>query len=105
MVKLSMVVQPRAGMDRDEALRYWAETHGPIVAKVPGLRGYVQHHAVEGLGGPAPILGYAELVFNSRAEADQAMATPEFAAALEDAGNFIDMGSIAGAWVEDHTIV
>lgn len=34
------------GMDRAQALRYWRETHGPIVAKVPGVQRYVQQHAV-----------------------------------------------------------
>jgi len=105
MVKLSIVVNVKAGMEPADALEYWVGTHGPIVTKVPGLRSYVQHHATEGLGGPAPFLGYAEMTFDDRASADTALATPEFAAALADAGNFIDLPSLMGAWVEDHAIV
>jgi hypothetical protein len=32
-------------MAREEALRDWRDTHGPIVTRTRGLRRYVQQHA------------------------------------------------------------
>lgn len=105
MTKLMIVLQLKAGEDRGTSLKYWAEVHGPLGAKLPGLRGYVQHHAVEGLGGDLPFFGIAELTFDSRADADAALGSPEMAAALEDAANFADVSVLWGAWTEDHVIV
>ena len=38
MFTVTFVLYEKDGLDRTEALRYWRETHGPIVAKVPGGR-------------------------------------------------------------------
>ena len=54
MFTIQFVLYPREGMDRQEALRYWAETHGPLAAKVPGARSYVQWHAVGAPEGDPP---------------------------------------------------
>ena len=32
MFTVTFVLYEKAGLDRDESLRYWRETHGPIVA-------------------------------------------------------------------------
>ena len=37
MFTVTFVLYEKDGMDRAESLRYWAATHGPIVAKVPGV--------------------------------------------------------------------
>lgn len=51
--------------------RYWSDMHGQIAAKLPGLRGYVQHHVVDSLQrgisfkrGPEQLDGISELVFD-----------------------------------------
>ena len=46
MQKIVAAIPLRKDMDRAEALRYWREVHGPIVARVPGLRKYVQNHSL-----------------------------------------------------------
>lgn len=46
MQKIVAAIPLRRDMDRAEGLRYWRDVHGPIVAKVPGLRKYVQNHSL-----------------------------------------------------------
>ena len=45
MIQEIVLLRRRPGMGRDEFRRYWRETHGPLAAKLPGLRKYVQAHA------------------------------------------------------------
>lgn len=51
MFTVTFVLHEKSGLDRREALRYWREQHGPVVAAVPGVQGYVQQHAVAGPDG------------------------------------------------------
>ena len=76
MIKRITVVQARPGIDRSDALHYWKEFHAPLVARVPGLRRYVQNHCVEGLPGSdeAPFLGVGEVWFDSQEAAETAIA-------------------------------
>ena len=82
MFTVTFVLYEKAGLDRDESLRYWRETHGPIVAKVPGVERYVQQHAVAAPDGKPPFLGVASLSFADQDGFGVAAASPEFAAAL-----------------------
>ena len=61
MFKVMFVLYLPDGMDRKESLRYWQHSHGPLAAKVPGARRYVQHHAVGAPEGEPPFLGIATL--------------------------------------------
>ena len=71
MIKRVTVVHPRSGTDRAEVLRYWKDVHGPLIAKVPGVKRYVQNHCIESAQGHAepPFLGIGEVWFESREEA------------------------------------
>ncbi len=90
MFTVSFVLYERAGMSREEALRYWREQHGPIVRQVPGLRRYVQQHAVGAPDGEPPFLGLAWISFDDEQAFTTAAGGPEFAAALADLPNFAD---------------
>jgi hypothetical protein len=46
MIKYITVLSRRAGMSREEVSSYWKNTHAPILQQIPGLRGYVQNHAL-----------------------------------------------------------
>ena len=105
MFTVSFVLYEKAGKDRAEALRYWRETHGPIVAKVAGLRRYVQQQAVGAPEGDPPFLGLAWLVFDDQEAFAAAAAGPDFAAALADVPNFADETKLPTAFVEEVTIV
>jgi uncharacterized protein (TIGR02118 family) len=105
MFTVSFVLYERTGMSREEALRYWRETHGPIVRQVPGLRRYVQQHAVAAPDGQPPFLGLAWISFDDQETFSTAAAGPEFAAALADLPNFADETKLPTAFVEEYTIL
>ncbi len=97
MVKLIYCISKKPDLSVEEFQRYWRETHGPIAGRIPGLRRYVQCHAVPelyGRGAP-PYDGAAELWFDDLDAMRTAMRSPEVAAALEDEKNFIDHGRVA----------
>jgi len=81
----------------EEFQRYWRETHGPIVQRIPGLRKYVQNHASDRGGVPYAV---AELYFDGPDALQEALASPEGQAALGDLGNFVD-GERTGMVVVD----
>jgi uncharacterized protein (TIGR02118 family) len=72
-----------------------------------GLPRYVQNHCIEGRLGTKepPFLGMGEVWFDREAEAQQALATPEWRAMLEDAATFMDMNSVTAGWPEEHQLV
>lgn len=98
MVKLIYCISKKPGLSVEEFQTYWRETHGPIAAKIPGLRRYVQCHTAPKLYGrePAPRFdGAAELWFDDLDAMRAAMASPETKAAIEDERNFIDHSRVA----------
>ncbi len=105
MFTLTSVLHEKSGLERADALRYWRDTHGPIVAKIPGVRRYVQQHAVAAPDGPPPFLGVASLSFDDQDSFGAAASSPEFGAAIADLGNFADLDRLPTAFVEDVVIV
>jgi uncharacterized protein (TIGR02118 family) len=101
---VTFVMYAKDDMAREEALRYWRETHGPLVAKVPGVRRYVQQQAVGCPEGEPPFLGVATIYFDDQEAWVTASGSGEFGAAVADVGNFADT-AIAPAFTEDVTIV
>ena len=73
--------------------RYYYETHVPIAKKIPGVRSYTVNS-----GNPMMVVGtfpahlIAELEFDSMADLQAAMASPEGQAAAADVGNFAQAG-------------
>jgi len=98
MVKLIYCISKKPELSVDEFQRYWRDTHGPIAAKIPGLRRYVQCHVVPALYGGTtdPVYdGAAELWFDDLEAMRAAMGSPEVKAAIEDERNFIDHSRVA----------
>lgn len=74
--------------------RYYFSTHAPKAKKIPGLRGYeVSDGAVGTPAGPAPYHLVATLSFDSPADLQAALASPEGQQAAADLGNFADGGA------------
>jgi uncharacterized protein (TIGR02118 family) len=72
--------------------RYYCETHIPIANRIPGLRSYaISSGPVTALAGTAPYL-VAELTFDSMADLNAALASPEGKAAADDLPNFANGG-------------
>lgn len=102
MLKMIFLVRKRPDLDYEEFHRYWRETHAPIAAKIPGLRKYVQNHAVESAKGTNDSFdGCAEMWFDSK----ESLSTPEARTALEDTANFLDSERSPSFVIEDVTIV
>lgn len=73
--------------------RYYREKHIPIARKVPGLRAYlISSGSVQALAGSAPYL-VAILTFDSMADLNAAVASPEGQAAAADLANFASGGA------------
>ena len=106
MTKVIYVLHRRPDMDLGEFRRYWREVHGPIAAKIPGLRKYVQNHAVpDPASGDLPCDGIAELWFDSPEAMQAGFASPEGVATTADIPNFLDRDRIGEMVVEEVTVV
>ena len=105
MTKVIFVVHKRPDMSWDEFRRYWRDIHGPIAARMPGLRKYVQNYAVPGgASGDPPCDGIAELWFDSPEAMQTAFASPEGVATTADIPNFLDPDRV-GMMVVDEVAV
>lgn len=102
MIKRLAVVHAREGMGREDALRYWRESHAPLVMNVPGIFKYIQNHCTDGaaFGSEPPFLGVGEVWCNTRDDAERALASPEWQAVMDDAGTFMDLTRVVAGWVE-----
>ena len=107
MVKLIYCISKKPGLTVEEFQRYWRETHGPIAARIPGLRRYVQCHVVPELYGrqDPPYDGAAELWFDDLDAMRAAMQSDEVKAAMEDEKNFIDHTRVASFVTTEKPVV
>lgn len=108
MVKLVYGITRKPDLSVEEFQRYWRDVHGPIAARIPGLRRYVQCHTLPQLysGDTSPAYdGVAELWFDDLEALQAAMASPELQAAREDERNFIDHSRVFVVITQEHTIV
>jgi uncharacterized protein (TIGR02118 family) len=92
MVKLVYCICRKQGLGRDEFRRYWAEVHGPIGARIPGLRKLVQSYAipVSGEARQSDFDGMAELWFDDVSALARARQSPEWQASTADEAHFVD---------------
>jgi uncharacterized protein (TIGR02118 family) len=91
-VKNVEFVRRRPGMGVDEFQRYWREVHGPLAARIPVLRRYVQSHTRRSAyeGGRAPAWDGVAITWFDSTDAMRASATtPEYAATRADEPSFV----------------
>ena len=82
--------------------------HGPLGARIPAVRRYIQNHPRPGAyrGGRAPYCdGYAMVWMNSMAEMRASPETPEYQATIADEANFIDGERLDVVIVKEHVIL
>jgi uncharacterized protein (TIGR02118 family) len=86
MVKAIFIASRIPGLGHREFFAHWKEHHGPLIAAVPGVRRYVQNHALleSYASGFVTHDGWAELWFDDLAALRAAQDTPEWAAVLAD---------------------
>jgi len=86
MIKLVYCTRKKPDLSDEQFFRYWKDVHGPIGARIPGLRRLVQSHTVAGaaeLGAP-DFHGMAELWFDDIESLLAARQSPEWAASTRD---------------------
>ena len=86
MLKVLVFLKKRDDLSREEFCAHWGGPHGAIAMRMPGLRKYVQNHAVAD-GGPYD--GVAEMWFDDQAAMGAAFSSPAAIEAARDAPNFI----------------
>ncbi|HSM86393.1 MAG TPA: EthD family reductase [Candidatus Limnocylindrales bacterium] len=92
MIKVVYCISKKPGLADHEFFEYWEKVHGPIGARIPGLRRLVQSRRVsipEDKYQPA-FDGVAELWFDDVAALLAARQSPEWKASTADEANFID---------------
>jgi len=107
MVKLVYCITKKAGHSDEEFFHYWKNIHGPIGARIPGLRRLVQSRRVNVSGDKrSPDYdGMAELWFDDIDALLAARESAEWKASTEDEANFIDHSKVAYFVSEEHVIL
>jgi uncharacterized protein (TIGR02118 family) len=107
MIKLIYCITKKSDMTDEQFFHYWESVHGPIGARIPGLRRLVQSHRIRVAvdSKPADFDGLAELWFDDMAALLAARKAPEWLASTEDEKNFIDHTKTAYFVSEEHEIV
>jgi uncharacterized protein (TIGR02118 family) len=109
-VSIISVLSRRKGQSVADFRKYWLEVHGPIAAKIPGLKRYEQNHVIDSrqLGisharGDWHVDGFVELEFQDQASFEAAQNSPELAAARADEPAFVSAITIMTC--EKHVVV
>jgi uncharacterized protein (TIGR02118 family) len=107
MIKVVYCIAKKPGLTDEEFFRYWKNVHGPIGARLPGLRKLVQSHAIKRSDDARPpdFDGMAELWFDDMEALLAARKSPEWQASTDDERNFIDHKKVAYFVAEEHEIV
>jgi len=107
MIKLVYCITKKAGLTDEEFFRYWKSTHGPIGARIPGLRRLVQSHRITlpGDKNPSDYDGMAELWFDDAEALLVARQSLEWRTSSDDEANFIDHKNVAYFVTQEYVIV
>ena len=104
-MKVVFVLFRKHGLTHDESLAQWkGEQHTSIVRMIPGLKRWAKttpsRHRLR-----VPLMESANLWFDSPATMEQAMNSPQMAAAVEDAKRFLDMERTYALVVDEKIVV
>jgi uncharacterized protein (TIGR02118 family) len=105
MVKAIYLIRRKSGLSAEDFHRYWREVHGAIAGRIPGLRRYVQCHAIRRDADGTDFDGAAEAWFDDMDAVRRAVASPEYAAAREDEARFIDLERTTLLFTEEVPII
>lgn len=106
MVKLVYCFRRRPDLDFETFSRYLREVHGPIGARIPGLRRLVQSHALPQSRAlrPPDFDAMAELWFDDMDALIAARESLEYELATADEANFVDGLRTAYFVTEEHEV-
>lgn len=93
IVRLGLL-KKRADLSTDQFRRHWREVHGPLAARMPGLRAYHQNHvvdksqlAIDHARGGWDLDGISELWFDDRDSMTRAITSDAYKAVAADSPN------------------
>jgi uncharacterized protein (TIGR02118 family) len=101
-------VTRKPGMPVADFQHYWRNVHGPLAAKIPSIRRYVQSHCRLGgyASGRQPAYdGIAVTWFESTDAMRQGAGSEAYAATRADEANFIDTGKLPIILTTEHVIL
>jgi uncharacterized protein (TIGR02118 family) len=106
-IKSVEFVTRRPDLSVEAFQRYWQNMHGPIGATIPGLRRYVQSHALPETYArrPPPFDGVAITWFDSTDAMRHSATTQEYARTRADETNFIAPGDIPVILTTEHVVL
>ena len=106
MIKLVYCITKKASLTDNAFFHYWLNVHGPIGARIPGLRRLVQSHRLTLAGDnyQTNYDGVAELWFDDIQSLLAARQSPEWKASTQDEANFIDHTKVAYLITEEHVV-
>jgi len=106
MVKVITFLKRKAGMPVEEFQSYWRTRHPEVVTRLPGVRRYVQSHALLSTYGTGePVYdGIAEVWADDTAALRAMTQSPAHAGVQADEARFIDRASMGVIITEDHVI-
>ena len=115
MIKVVYCLRRRPEMSVEEFQKYWLETHAEFGKNIPGVKRYVQAHALAGelaemmaeahpSGKNEPFDGVAELWFEEEGLRNLSGAEGALAA-VQDEANFIDFERSVIFLAKEHVIV
>ena len=106
MVKVITFIKRKPGMPVEEFQGYWRTRHPEVVTRLPGVRRYVQSHALlSTYGTDEPVYdGIAEVWADDTAALRAMTKSPDHAAVQADEARFIDRASMGVIITEDHVI-
>lgn len=106
MIKVVYCISKKAGLSDEEFFRYWKNVHGPIGARIPGLRKLVQSQRLTPPGDKhqPDFDGMAELWFDDVPALMSARQSPEWKASTDDEVNFISHDRVAYFVSEEHIV-
>ena len=86
MVKAVFTLARAPGLSLSEFSQHWLDVHGALTAELPGLRRYVQNHAIPEAYGFRDMThdGFAEMWFDDFAALQRALGSSAWQAARED---------------------
>lgn len=103
--KLIFICYKRPELDDKEFAAEWAGArHAAVVERIPGLERYVHNYVGASENASAPA-GIGELWFETDEALERTMTSPEMAAAVEDAKQFLDMERTYAVPATEATII
>ena len=106
MITMVIFFKRKSGMPVEAFQEHWRTTHADIIARLPGIRRYVQNHPLASAyrkGEPA-FDAVAESSFDDTEAMKTLARTPEYAAVLADEPNFIEPSTMGSIITEEHVI-